>query len=63
MNPFQPKHIFPILLGTMLLANVGARMWIIFEPLYLQELGADVAGVGIFFTLTTILHTSYLTLF
>jgi len=47
----------------MLLANVGARMWIIFEPLYLQELGADVAGVGIFFTLTTILHTSYLTLF
>lgn len=56
MKSTQTRREFTILLITMLLANIGARMWIVFEPLYLQELGADVVGVGLFFTLTTVLH-------
>lgn len=43
----------PLLLfmGTMILANIAAHMHRPLLPLYLQELGAGVGDVGLFFTL------------
>ena len=40
-----------LFMATMILANVAGNMWRPLLPLYLQELGADVGQVGLFFTL------------
>ncbi len=54
----RPLSLFslltPVLLlfmGTMILANIASHMQDPFVPLYLQELGANVGQVGLFFTL------------
>jgi MFS family permease len=47
----------PVLLlfmGTMILANIAAQMIMPLESLYVQELGANVNQVGLFFTLAAI---------
>jgi MFS family permease len=49
-----PKN-FKILLGSMILANIGGRVFQPFLPLYILALGGDVAQVGIFFTVDTVL--------
>jgi MFS family permease len=41
-------------MGTMILANIAGSMQDPFVPLYLQELGANVGQVGLFFTLGAI---------
>jgi MFS family permease len=41
-------------LGTMILANIAAQMIMPLESLYVQELGASVTQVGIFFTVASI---------
>ncbi len=41
-------------MGTMILANVAAQMIMPLESLYVQELGASVKQVGLFFTLAAI---------
>jgi MFS family permease len=43
-----------LFMATMILANVAARMHDPLMPLYVQELGAGVAQVGLFFTLGAI---------
>lgn len=43
-----------ILLFSMVLANIGGNMYGPLLPLYVQELGADLTQVGIFFTLAMI---------
>ena len=40
-----------LFMGTMILANIASHMYTPLMPLYLQELGADVGQVGLFFTL------------
>jgi MFS family permease len=46
---------FKILLGSMILANIGGRVFQPFLPLYVLALGGNVAQVGIFFTVDTAL--------
>jgi len=41
-------------MGTMILANIAGHMYGTLLPLYLQELGASVSQVGLFFTLGAI---------
>ncbi|MEZ0395303.1 MAG: MFS transporter [Anaerolineales bacterium] len=43
-----------ILLFSMVVANIGGNMYGPLLPLYVQELGADLTQVGIFFTLAMI---------
>jgi MFS family permease len=43
-----------ILLFSMILANIGGSMYGPLLPLYVQELGANVSQVGVFFTLSMI---------
>lgn len=43
-----------LFMATMVLANIAGGMYRILLPLYLQDLGADVAQVGLFFTLGSI---------
>ena len=43
-----------ILLFSMILANIGGQMYSPILPLYVQELGADINQIGIFFTLSMI---------
>ena len=43
-----------LFMATMILANVAGNMWKPLLPLYLQELGAGVGQVGLFFTLGAI---------
>jgi MFS family permease len=43
-----------LFMATMILANVAGNMWRPLLPLYLQELGADVGHIGLFFTLGSI---------
>jgi MFS family permease len=43
-----------ILLFGMILANIGGSMYGPLLPLYVQQLGADVSHVGLFFTLSMI---------
>jgi len=43
-----------LFMGTMILANIAGHMHGPLLPLYLQELGADVGQVGLFFTLGAI---------
>jgi MFS family permease len=40
---------------AMVLANTGTQMYLVLLPLYLVELNADIAQVGLFFTLSRIL--------
>lgn len=43
-----------LFMATMILANVAGNMWRPLLPLYLQDLGADVGQIGLFFTLGSI---------
>jgi len=43
-----------ILLFSMIMANIGGQMYGPLLPLYVQDLGANVAQVGVFFTLAMI---------
>jgi len=43
-----------LFMGTMILANIAGYMYSPLLPLYLQELGANVGQVGLFFTLGAI---------
>lgn len=55
-DPKQPL-LTPILLlfmGTMVLANIASSMSRPLLPLYLEELGANVKNIGLFFTLSAI---------
>jgi MFS family permease len=40
-----------LFMGTMILANIASHMHGPLLPLYLQELGADIGQIGLFFTL------------
>ena len=44
-----------VFLGAMILANIAGEMHWSFLPLYLQSLGADVAKIGLFFTLSALM--------
>ncbi|MBW1945698.1 MAG: MFS transporter [Deltaproteobacteria bacterium] len=44
-----------VLLGSMILANIGGRVFRPFMPLYILALGGDIAQVGVFFTVDTVL--------
>lgn len=52
-TPLMSRRLF-LFMGTMVLANVAGAMHGPLLPLYLQELGAGVGQVGIFFTLGSI---------
>jgi MFS family permease len=41
-------------MGTMILANIAAQMIFPLESLYIQELGANVQQVGMFFTIASV---------
>ena len=43
-----------LFMGTMILANIAAQMIMPLEALYVQELGATVKQVGMFFTIASI---------
>ncbi len=43
-----------ILLISMIAANIGGQMWGPMMPLYVQDLGADIEQIGLFFTLAMI---------
>ena len=47
-------HPLLLFMGTMILANIAGHMHGSLLPLYLQELGANVGQVGLFFTLGAI---------
>ena len=47
--------VLRLLLVTMILANVSGAMYGGFLPLYLKSLGADVAQIGLFFTISQII--------
>ncbi len=52
-SPLLTRRLL-LFLGTMILANVASHMYQPLMPLYLQELGAGVGQVGLFFTLGAI---------
>jgi MFS family permease len=57
MNTKKPPLLtrtVTILLFSMILANIGGSMYGPILPLYVQQLGANVSQVGIFFTLSMI---------
>jgi MFS family permease len=43
-----------VLLFSMIVANIGTQMYGPLLPLYVQELGADINQIGIFFTLSMV---------
>jgi len=43
-----------ILLFSMIVANIGGNMWGPLLPLYVQQLGANIGQIGLFFTLSMI---------
>ena len=47
--------IMRLFLLTMILANVAGAMYGGFLPLYLKSLGANVAQIGVFFTISQII--------
>ena len=58
----QPESKRPLLspvmrlfLATMILANVAGAMYAGFLPLYLKSLGANIAQIGVFFTISQII--------
>lgn len=57
METDKQRLLSPVLLtfmGTMILANIAAQMVFPLESLYVQELGANVSQVGLFFTIAAI---------
>lgn len=50
---FSP--VLRLFLVTMILANVAGAMYGGFLPLYLKSLGADIAQIGVFFTIAQII--------
>lgn len=44
-----------VFLFTMILANIAGAMYSSFLPLYLKQLGANVAQIGLFFTISQII--------
>jgi MFS family permease len=52
-SPLLTKTLV-ILLFSMIVANIGGSMYGPLLPLYVQELGADVGQIGVFFTLSMI---------
>lgn len=57
MSTKPEKLLSPTLLlfmGTMILANIAAMMIFPLESLYVQELGANIEQVGMFFTIAAI---------
>ena len=57
MGTKKRRLLSPLLLwfmGTMILANIAAMMIFPLESLYVQELGASVEQVGLFFTIAAI---------
>ena len=44
-----------VFLFSMILANIAGAMYISFLPLYLKQLGANVAQIGLFFTISQII--------
>jgi MFS family permease len=53
----KQRLLSPLLLlfmGTMILANIAAQMIFPLESLYVQELGANVEQIGLFFTIAAI---------
>ena len=44
-----------LFLVTMILANIAGAMYGGFLPLYMKSLGADVAQIGLFFTISQII--------
>lgn len=57
MTETKKRLLSPRLLafmGTMILANIAAQMIMPLESLYIQELGASVGQVGLFFTVAAI---------
>ena len=57
MEAKKPRLLSPLLLwfmGTTILANVAAQMVFPLESLYVQELGASVEQVGLFFTIAAV---------
>ncbi len=57
MKPQKQRLLSPRLLlfmGTMILANIAAQMIFPLESLYVQELGANVEQIGMFFTVAAL---------
>jgi MFS family permease len=57
MKSKKQRLLSPILLafmGTMILANIAAQMILPLESLYIQNLGASVEQIGLFFTIAAI---------
>lgn len=57
MTAKKQRLLSPVLLlfmGTMILANIAAHMIFPLESLYVQQLGANVQQVGLFFTIASI---------
>jgi len=47
--------VMRLFLATMILANVAGAMYAGFLPLYLKSLGANIAQIGVFFTISQII--------
>lgn len=47
--------VMRLFLLTMILANVAGAMYIGFIPLYLKSLGAEIAEIGLLFTISQII--------
>jgi MFS family permease len=47
-------HTLAVLLFSMIVANIGTQMYGPLLPLYVQELGADMNQIGLFFTLAMV---------
>jgi MFS family permease len=52
-TPYMSRRLL-IFMGAMVLANIAGQMHMPLLPLYLEELGAGVGQVGLFFTLSSI---------
>ena len=53
------KRNTALLLGALLLALTGERLWLGFAPKYLETLGASVLIIGLFDALQTLLGALY----
>ena len=52
-QPLLPPVLL-LFIGTMILANIAGQMDLPLRPLYVQELGANLRQIGLFFTLGSI---------
>jgi MFS family permease len=52
-TPLMTRRLL-VFMGTMILANISGQMFRPLMPLYVQELGANVGQVGLFFTIGAI---------